>query len=100
MTPGYWQQASADLAQDDLILAGLVERFAGSALASRAAPPSRRCVRSIVGQQISVKAADSVWARCLAAALPEATPAGVLAQRTRKRCVPAVCPCTQGRVRA
>ena len=76
MTPGYWQQASADLAQDDLVLAGLVERFAGSALVSRGAP-FVTLLRSIVGQQISVKAADSVWTR-LTAALPEPTPAGVL----------------------
>ncbi len=76
MTPSYWQQASADLAQDDLVLAGLVERFAGSALVSRG-DPFVTLLRSIVGQQISVKAADSVWTR-LTAALPEPTPAGVL----------------------
>jgi DNA-3-methyladenine glycosylase II len=45
-------------------------------------------LRSIVGQQISVKAADSVWTR-LIAALPEPTPAGVLSHDC-KRCAPAV----------
>jgi DNA-3-methyladenine glycosylase II len=40
-------------------------------------------VRSIVGQQISVKAADSVWAR-LIAALPALTPAAVLACATEQ----------------
>jgi DNA-3-methyladenine glycosylase II len=75
MTPDYWQQASADLAQDDLVLAGLVERFAGSALVSRG-DPFVTLLRSIVGQQISVKAADSVWTRLTAGDPP--TPAGVL----------------------
>ncbi|WP_291985486.1 DNA-3-methyladenine glycosylase [Candidatus Accumulibacter sp. ACC007] len=76
MTPLYWQQASAALAHRDPILATLVERFSGAALASRG-DPFATLVRSIVGQQISVKAADSVWARCLAA-VPEVTPVGVL----------------------
>lgn len=78
MTPGYWQQASADLAEKDLVLAGLVERFAGAALVSRG-DPFVTLLRSIVGQQISVKAADSVWAR-LTAELPEPTPAEVLSR--------------------
>ena len=77
MTPRYWQQASSDLAQTDPVLAALVERFAGSVLLSRG-DPFVTLVRSIVGQQISVKAADSVWARFLAA-LPVVTPAEVLA---------------------
>jgi len=76
MNPPYWQQASAALALCDPVLATLVERFSGTALASRG-DPFATLVRSIVGQQISVKAADSVWARCLAA-VPEVTPGGVL----------------------
>lgn len=77
MTPDYWQQASSELAQIDPVMAGFVERFAGVSLVSRGDPFST-LVRSIVGQQISVKAADSVWLR-LSAALPVLAPAEVLA---------------------
>ena len=76
--PRYWQQASADLARNDLVLAGLVERFAGTTLVSRG-DPFVTLLRSIVGQQISVKAADSVWAR-FSAALPVLTHAELLAR--------------------
>lgn len=62
MQPDYWLQASAELAARDRTMATLVERFAGLSLASRGDPFST-LARSIVGQQISVKAADSVWAR-------------------------------------
>jgi len=78
MTPDYWQQARLALAQDDAVMAELVERFASAAIVSRGDPFST-LVRSIVGQQISVKAADSVWAR-LSLALPVLTPATVLAK--------------------
>ncbi len=76
MKPSYWQQASSDLAQGDPVLGRLVDRFAGTALVSRG-EPFVTLVRSIVGQQISVKAADSVWARLLAA-LPALAPRAVL----------------------
>ena len=68
MIPSYWQQASSELSQNDPVLADLVARFAGSTLVSRGEPFST-LVRSIVGQQISVKAADAIWAR-LTGALP------------------------------
>ncbi|MEF8712618.1 MAG: DNA-3-methyladenine glycosylase 2 family protein [Accumulibacter sp.] len=86
MTPGYWRQASADLARLDPILATLIGRFAGTALVSRG-DPFVTLLRSIVGQQISVRAADSVWARFLAA-MPAATPAALLAMDapTLRRC--------------
>ncbi len=76
MTPTYWQQASTELARDDPVMAGLVTRFASGSLVSRGDPFST-LARSIVGQQISVKAADSVWARFVAA-LPVLTPEAVL----------------------
>ena len=76
MTPDYWQQASFGLARADSVIAGFVERFAGASLVSRG-EPFVTLARSIVGQQISVKAADSVWAR-LSMAIPVMTPAAVL----------------------
>ena len=72
MIPDYWQRASAALAQGDPVMAALVERFAGASLISRG-EPFVTLARSIVGQQISVKAADSVWAR-LSTALPLIAP--------------------------
>jgi len=77
MIPDYWTQASTELARSDPLMARLVERFAGVSLISRG-DPFATLARSIVGQQISVKAADSVWLR-LAAALPVMAPRAVLA---------------------
>ncbi len=77
MIPDYWQQASDELARVDPVMADFVARFGGASLESRG-EPFVTLARSIVGQQISVKAADSVWAR-LSSALPELNPAAVLA---------------------
>lgn len=76
MIPEYWPEAIRDLAGNDPVLCQLVDRYSGTGLVSRGAPFST-LVRSIVGQQISVKAADSVWSR-LSLALPEMSPAAVL----------------------
>ena len=76
MIPSYWQQASSELSQNDPVLADLVARFAGSTLVSRGEPFST-LVRSIVGQQISVKAADAIWAR-LTGVLPKVEAVSVL----------------------
>lgn len=80
MTPPYWLEASSELAGRDPVMAALVERYRGVALVSRG-EPFVTLVRSIVGQQISVQAADSVWMRLLAA-LPASglTPVTLLAQ--------------------
>ncbi len=58
-------------------MAQLVERYAGMSLVSRG-DPFGTLVRSIVGQQISVKAADSIWER-VAGLLPQMVPDRVLA---------------------
>ena len=60
--PTYWEQAKHELAERDPVLRALVERFRGLALGSRGDAFST-LARSIVGQQISVKAAQSVWDR-------------------------------------
>jgi len=77
MTPDYWQQAACELAAADGRMAELVERYAGLGLVSRG-DPFGTLARSIVGQQISVKAADAVWERFVAA-VGEVSPAAVLA---------------------
>ena len=78
--PAYWEQATRDLAARDAVLCGLIERFRGLALASRG-DAFTTLARSIVGQQISVKAAQSVWDR-LAANIGEVSPLTV--SRARK----------------
>jgi DNA-3-methyladenine glycosylase II len=71
-TPDYWQQAARELAERDAVMRGLVDKFHGLALGSRGDAFST-LARSIVGQQISVKAAQSVWNR-LADRLGSVTP--------------------------
>ncbi len=61
-TPDYWEQAKSELAERDEVMGALVGRFQGLAMGSRGDAFST-LARSIVGQQISVKAAQSVWDR-------------------------------------
>ena len=60
--PGYWQQACIELAAADPVMAALIARYPDAVLANRG-DPFQTLARAIVGQQISVKAADAVWAR-------------------------------------
>jgi DNA-3-methyladenine glycosylase II len=78
-TPDYWQQAIGELAGRDAVLCALIERFRGLALATRG-DAFTTLARSIVGQQISVKAAQSVWDK-LAARLETVTPDAVARAR-------------------
>ena len=80
-TPDYWHLAARELAERDAVMRGLVDKFHGLALGSRGDAFST-LARSIVGQQISVKAAQSVWER-LSGRLGTVTPASV--SRARKR---------------
>ncbi|QZA78836.1 DNA-3-methyladenine glycosylase [Deefgea tanakiae] len=75
--PSYWDQACVDLAANDPVMAGLIEMYPSVSLVGRG-DAFHTLARSIVGQQISVKAADSVWAR-LVAALGDVTSEAVLA---------------------
>ncbi|OGA21409.1 MAG: DNA-3-methyladenine glycosylase [Betaproteobacteria bacterium RIFCSPLOWO2_02_FULL_67_26] len=78
-TPEYWTQATRELAERDAVLRELVGRFQGLALGSRGDAFST-LARSIVGQQISVKAAQSVWDR-LAGRLGAVTPESLARSR-------------------
>ena len=76
MVPSYWTQAAEELSASDPLMAELVAQYPGVSLVSRG-DPFCTLARSIVGQQISVKAAQSVWERF--AALPDRmTPQQVL----------------------
>ena len=75
MLPTYWQQATAELSERDKVLKELIARHQDMVLRSRG-EPFYTLARSIVGQQISVKASDKVWQR-LIEAIPEFTPKGI-----------------------
>ena len=61
-TPDYWAEACAHLAKRDRVMKRLIPRFGDACLQSRG-DAFVTLARSIVGQQISVKAAQSVWNR-------------------------------------
>ncbi len=61
-TPIYWQDACRHLARKDRVLKRLIPQFGDACLASRG-DAFTTLARSIVGQQISVKAAQTVWDR-------------------------------------
>ncbi|HKY01791.1 MAG TPA: DNA-3-methyladenine glycosylase 2 family protein [Burkholderiales bacterium] len=63
--PDYWMRAARDLAERDPILDCVIHAHPDVMLRSRG-DPFQTLARSIVGQQISLKAADSVWARVCA----------------------------------
>ncbi|MEW6312826.1 MAG: DNA-3-methyladenine glycosylase 2 family protein [Pseudomonadota bacterium] len=65
MKPRYWERAKRELAARDRVMRKLVASYPGISLRSRGDAFST-LARSIVGQQISVKAADSVWQRLAA----------------------------------
>ena len=76
-TPDYWAEARSHLSRRDRVMKRLLPRFGDVSLESRG-DAFVTLARSIVGQQISVKAAQAVWDRF--AALPDAmVPADVLA---------------------
>jgi DNA-3-methyladenine glycosylase II len=60
VTPGYWAEACAHLIKKDRVMKRLIPQFGDACLQSRG-DPFTTLARSIVGQQISVKAAQSVW---------------------------------------
>jgi len=75
-TPDYWEEACKHLARKDRVMKRLIPKFGDACLESRG-DAFTTLARSIVGQQISVKAAQTVWDKF--ALLPrKLTPANVL----------------------
>jgi DNA-3-methyladenine glycosylase II len=64
-SPVYWDDACRHLSRRDRVLKKLIPQFGEARLASRG-DAFTTLARSIVGQQISVKAAQSVWDRLAA----------------------------------
>ena len=77
VVPPYWAEACRHLVKKDRVMKRLIPQFGHTCLQSRGDAFST-LARSIVGQQISVKAAQTVWHR-FAALAPAMTPAHVLA---------------------
>jgi DNA-3-methyladenine glycosylase II len=70
--PEYWDQAKRHLSQHDRVLRPVIETFKHEQLRSRG-NAFETLARAIVGQQISVKAAESIWKK-LESALGEVAP--------------------------
>jgi DNA-3-methyladenine glycosylase II len=76
--PDYWNTAKRTLARRDPVMARIMREHPKVFLARRG-EPFMTLARAIVGQQISVKAAQSVWER-FAACVGEVSPENVLAR--------------------
>ncbi|HEY9209348.1 MAG TPA: DNA-3-methyladenine glycosylase 2 family protein, partial [Acidovorax sp.] len=61
-TPDYWAEACKHLMKKDRVMKRLIPQFGDAALQTRG-DAFTTLARSIVGQQISVKAAQTVWER-------------------------------------
>ncbi len=75
-TPAYWKRATRELGAADPVMGALIVQYKGLTMASRG-DAFQTLARSIIGQQISVKAAQSVWER-FAAAVGDMRPQHVL----------------------
>ncbi|MEA5097923.1 MAG: DNA-3-methyladenine glycosylase [Burkholderiaceae bacterium] len=77
LSPTYWEEAKAELMKRDRVMKKLIPQYGDMQLTGRG-DAFMTLARSIVGQQISVKAAESVWQRFIQAC-PKCTPDCVLA---------------------
>ena len=68
MKPDYWDKAKRSLARRDPVLAAIM-RTHPKVFMTRRGEPFMTLARAIVGQQISVKAAQSVWNRVVGLAV-------------------------------
>jgi DNA-3-methyladenine glycosylase II len=79
MKPEYWDQAKRSLARRDPVMAAIM-RSRPKVFLMRRGEPFLTLARAIAGQQISVKAAQSVWDR-FALCVGNVTPEAVLARK-------------------
>lgn len=83
MKPEFWQKAKRHLTRSDPVLAKIIRAHPRVYLTPRG-EPFYTLARSIVGQQISVKAAQSIWTR-VAALAPQMQPQQIIRLGARKR---------------
>ena len=79
MKPEYWDKAKRSLARRDPVMGGIMRRFPKVHITPRG-DPFHTLARAIVGQQISVKAAQSVWNK-FSLLVENVTPQKVLAKK-------------------
>ncbi|MFP5390935.1 MAG: DNA-3-methyladenine glycosylase family protein [Gammaproteobacteria bacterium] len=74
--PSYWEEAKAELMKRDRIMKKLIPQFGDLHLVGNS-DPFKTLARSIVGQQVTPKAAEATWGK-LTAACPKLTPVQVI----------------------
>jgi DNA-3-methyladenine glycosylase II len=78
--PSYWQDACAHLIKKDRVMRKLIPKF-GDACLKSGADPFVTLARSVVGQQISVSAAQAIWERFTKLSKGKLQPAKVLTMK-------------------
>ena len=81
--PKYWNKAKKVLSKRDPVLKKIIKKFNKGYLKTRNKPFFSLC-RTIVGQQISVKAADSIWLKFQKKCKKNINPSKVLRLSTRE----------------
>jgi DNA-3-methyladenine glycosylase II len=76
-TPDYWNEACAHLMKKDRVMRKLIPKFGEDRLQSRG-DPFVTLARSVIGQQISVQAAQTIWDRFAKLSKGKLLPAKVL----------------------
>jgi len=82
-TPVYWQKAKKVLSRRDPVLRKIITKYNKGFLATRNKPFFSLC-RTIVGQQISTKAADSIWLKLEKRCKKKINPNTILKINSRK----------------
>lgn len=77
IAPDYWEEACAELMKHDRILKKMIPKYGAGFLRTRG-DAFTTLARSIVGQQISVAAAQSVWSKVLLASKNKVIPKNIL----------------------
>ena len=78
VAPEYWEQACTELMKQDRILKKIIPKYGSGFLMTRG-DAFTTLARAIVGQQISVAAAQSVWNKVLLALKKKVTPKNIFA---------------------
>ena len=78
VAPDYWEQACKELMKQDRILKKIIPKHGAGFLVTRG-DAFNTLARAIVGQQISVAAAQSVWNKVVAASKKKINPKNILA---------------------
>ncbi len=81
--PGFWDCAAGALARKDPVMKALIAAYPGIHLVRRG-DPFTTLARAIVGQQISVKAAQSIWNRLVTASRSTGDPVCLDPARMRR----------------